>query len=183
MMNRRQTLAAIAAFGGLTAFSGTAAACGMHHIDGPIKVEGAFARASASAAVKSGGAYLQITNTGETADRLVAAKGVAAKRIELHTHLMQDGVMKMIEIEGGVELAPGETATFKPGGNHIMLIGLAGPLVKGEALCLTLVFEQAGEVMVEFPILGVGAMGAEGGAMNHSGHGTMDHSGHGTTTE
>lgn len=192
MITRRHTLAAIAAFGGLTAVSATAAACGMPPMDGPIQIEAPFARASASAGVKSGGAYLQITNNGTAPDRLIAAKGDVAKRIELHTHLMQDGVMKMTEIEGGVELAPGESAIFKPGANHIMMMGLHAPLVKGETFCLTLVFEQAGEIMVDFPILGVGAMDAgmghgdmNHGDMNHSetNQGNMDHSGHGTMTE
>lgn len=138
------------------------------HSKGPIKVESSFARASASAAVKSGAAYVTVTNTGDAPDRLIAVKGTAARSIQLHTHKMQDGAMVMTQIEGGVALATGETVTFKPGGNHIMMMGLTAPLVEGETVPLVLVFESAGEIAVDVPILGIGAM--EHGSMNHSGH-------------
>ncbi len=142
---------------------------GHKHGDGPILIEAAFARASASAVVKSGAAYLKIHNTGDAADRLIAAEGDAAAMIQLHTHIMQDGVMTMTEIAGGVEIPADGAAEFAPGGNHIMLMGLKAPLVEGEVLPLTLVFVKAGRIPVEIPILTVGAMGAD------KGHGTMSH--------
>ena len=144
-----------------------------------IMIEEPFARATASPAVKVAGAYMTLKNMGET-DRLIAAKNDAvAGNIELHTHEMNDGVMSMMEVEGGIVLPKGDTVTFKPGGLHIMMMGLKAPLKKGETLDLTLVFEKAGDVPVSFPILGPGAMSAHGKAGGHSDdHGHGDHSGH-----
>lgn len=163
MFNRRQIIGSLAA---VTLFSGTAlpAAAEMKH--GGIMVDAPFARASASPAVKSGAAYFTLQNHGEMADRLIAVEGDAAARIELHTHVMKDGAMQMTEIEGGVPVAPGESVAFEPGGNHVMMMGLAAPLKEGDTLPLTLVFEHAGKVEVAVPILGVGAMGAT----KHGGH-------------
>lgn len=173
--------AAVLAFTLLTAAAVFAHGSGQDHSHGPITLEDAFSRASASPLVQTGAAYLKITNTGEADDLLIAAEGEAADRIELHTHLMEDGAMKMVEIEGGVPIPAGETVVFEPGAKHIMLIGLTDPLVEGETLTLDLIFEGAGRMALEVPILGVGAMGA---GMEHSGHDGMDHSGdhsgHGT---
>lgn len=166
MFNRRQTMGALAAVSLLTA-AALPATAEMKH--GGIMVDAPFARASASPAVKSGAAYFTLHNHGEMADRLIAVEGDAAARIELHTHVMKDGAMQMLEIEGGVPVGPGESVAFEPGGNHVMMMGLAAPLKEGETLPLTLVFEHAGKVAVQVPILGVGAMGG----MSHG-----DHSGH-----
>lgn len=165
MFNRRQTMAALAT--ATLLFATSSAAAEMKH-DG-IMVDSPFARASASPAVKSGAAYFTVKNHGEMADRLIAVEGDAAARIELHTHVMKDGAMHMTEIEGGVPLAPGESVAFEPGGNHVMMMGLTAPLTEGDTLHLTLVFEHAGKMDVDIPILGVGAMGD----MKHG-----DHSGH-----
>lgn len=174
MTTRRTVLAGLTAMGCLVAVSGPLMAETMNHDHGPIMIKAPFARASASAASKSGAAYMQIMNMGDTADRLIAAKGDAAAMIQLHTHIMKDGAMTMTEIEGGVEIPAGGHAEFKPGAEHIMLMGLHAPLVKGETLHLTLVFEKAGEIAIEVPIMEVGAKGA---GMGHSG----DHSGHGSS--
>jgi copper(I)-binding protein len=165
--------AAVIAFTLLSAAVVFAHGSGHDHSHGPIKLEEAFSRASASPMVQVGAAYLKITNTGDADDRLIAAEGDAAERLELHTHLMEDGAMRMMEIDGGVPIPAGETVVFEPGAKHIMLIGLTDPLVEGETLTLDLVFENAGRMTLDIPILGVGAM--EGG-MDHS----HDHSGHGT---
>ena len=172
MTTRRIFLAAGLGLTGLAVLSAAAVADSMSHgkAMGPIVVEASFARASASPVAKSGAAYVTVTNKGGQADRLVGVKGDAARRIELHTHKMKDGKMTMTPIKGGVTIAPGETVAFAPGGRHIMLMGLHAPLVEGETLKLTLVFEKAGEIPVDIPILGVGAMGHDG--MNH---GSMDH--------
>ena len=123
----------------------------------PIVVEHAWARASAGKA-KNGAAYFSAsTQTG--ADRLiaVAADGVA-KRAGLHGHAMRDGVMRMRPVEA-VEVTADKPVTLKPGGFHVMLMGLAAPLVEGTTFPMVLTFEKAGAVEVIVEVLGVGARG------------------------
>ncbi len=62
-----------------------------------------------------------------------------------------------------LDLAPGQTVEMKPGGLHIMLMGLKAPLKKGGKLILELSFEKAGKITVEVPVAGVAANQASGG--------------------
>lgn len=147
-----------------------------------IMIEDAFIRASASSAVRVGGAFMILENSGDD-DRLIAAKSNVAQTIELHTHLMQDGVMSMVAVDGGIPLPANETVMLEPGGYHIMMIGLHAPLVKGETVDMILVFEKAGEIPVSVPILGPAAMPASGDedAHGHGGHNHgHDHTHHGS---
>lgn len=115
---------------------------------GDIRVDHPWARPSISERTP-GAAYFTLTNTGAEADRLIAARPVGfAERAELHTHIHDNGVMRMREVEGGVEIPAGETVEFRPGGLHVMLFGLAAPLTEGELHPLVLVFQRAGEVEV-----------------------------------
>ena len=99
----------------------------------------------------NGAAYVTIMNMGGEPDRLLSVATPAAERAELHTHSMQGGMAKMRRLES-VDVGPGETVVFEPGGHHIMLMGLATPLVEGKSYPLTLRFERAGEVEVEVMI-------------------------------
>ncbi len=128
---------------------------------GDIAVEGVWARASAGMA-RAGAAFMTIKNSGET-DKLVAAKADVSKRVELHTHLHEDGVMKMRQVEN-IEAAKGMTM-LKPGGLHVMFMGLNAPFKAGTNFPLTLVFEKAGEIKVDVKVRKAGAMGA--GEMKH----------------
>lgn len=148
----------------LGAFTATAAAESFSH--GDITVTDPWARASAGPA-RNGAAFLTIISGGD-ADRLVAASAPVAKKTELHTHLMEDGVMKMRPVEA-IDVAAEEATVLQPGGLHIMFMGLHEPLTEGESFPLTLTFEKAGEMTVEVPVLGPGAMSATGkaGGMKH----------------
>jgi periplasmic copper chaperone A len=97
-----------------------------------------------------GGAYLKITNSGPP-DRLVSANSTQAKSVELHTMSMQGDVMRMREVTG-FELPTGKTIELKPGGNHLMLLGLKTPLKAGVSFPITLKFERAGEVVVSLTV-------------------------------
>ncbi|PWC86167.1 hypothetical protein TSH100_13585 [Azospirillum sp. TSH100] len=121
---------------------------------GPIEIGHPWARATAPSA-PNGGAYLSLTNTGTTEDHLVAASTPAAGKAELHTHLNENGVMKMREVPP-IAIAPGETVTFAPGGLHIMLLGLKQPLEKGARIPMTLRFEKAGSVEVQIAVEAAG---------------------------
>jgi copper(I)-binding protein len=104
-----------------------------------------------------GAGYLKITNNGTTPDRLIGGSSDAAKSFELHVMSMENGVMKMRPVEGGIEIKPGETVEFKPESYHAMFVGLKEPLVQGHRVKATLEFAKAGKVAVEFVVEGVGA--------------------------
>jgi copper(I)-binding protein len=129
----------------------------------PVRVEGAWARATPPGA-KVGGAFVTLINTGDAADRLVSASSGIAERVELHTHIMDGDVMRMREVEGGIPLSPGETVRLQPGGFHIMLLGLKQGLAAGSRFPLTLTFEKAGSVQVDVPVEAMGSMGPGGHA-------------------
>ncbi|MFQ5622829.1 MAG: copper chaperone PCu(A)C [Paracoccaceae bacterium] len=117
-----------------------------------IEISGAYARASSPAA-KSAGAFMEITNASGKPDRLLAVRTDAARMAQIHENLIDaGGVASMHQLEGGIELRPGATIRLQRGGDHIMLMGLAAPLKDGDAVPLTLVFENAGEVTVEVPV-------------------------------
>ena len=138
---------------------------GKMHKVGTIMVEAPWARASA----RRGGAgaiYFTLRNAGGAADRLVETSTTVAKRTEIHTHVMRDNVMRMTKIDH-VKLPAKSTATFKPGGHHVMLMGLEKPLKEGDTVSLTLRFEKAGSVTVPVKVRGITAKGPG----RHSGHG------------
>ena len=115
-----------------------------------IAVEAPFARASAGTA-GAGAAYMTLKSAEASADRLTSASTPAAERAELHTHVMEGDVMRMREVDS-IEIPAGGTVELKPGGLHIMLIGLKAPLKEGESFPLTLSFAKAGPVTVTVPV-------------------------------
>lgn len=158
--------------------------------DGGVSVTAPWARATAPSA-RNGGAFMVVTNGGTEPDRIVAAQTPVAEKAELHTHQMDNGVMKMRPVDA-IDVPPGEPVTLRPGGLHVMLIGLKQPLTQGSHVPVTLTFAKAPPVTVEVPVLGAAAMGTEGAAMSHQGmhqggmhkdgmhkdgmnHGAMDH--------
>ena len=127
---------------------------------GSLQITGAWARATPKGA-QVGGGYLTITNTGSAPDRLVSGSSPAGK-FELHEMSMSGGVAKMRELTNGLEIKPGETLELKPGGNHIMFVGLKQPLERGKRFIATLQFEKAGKLDVEFKVEPIGAPGPSG---------------------
>jgi uncharacterized protein YcnI/copper(I)-binding protein len=132
---------------------------------GDLTVKAPWARATPGGA-KIGGGYLTVTNNGSSADRLVSATVDFADHVEIHEMSMTDGVMKMREISGGLEIKPGETVELKPGGFHMMFVDLKQPLKQGDSVKVTLKFEKAGSLDVKFNIGGIGAT-SSGGMQQH----------------
>ena len=87
------------------------------------------------------GAFMKIT--AKDGARLVAASSPVAGVTEIHEMKMDGNVMKMRAVEGGLELPAGKTVELKPGGFHVMLMDLKGPLAKDSTVPLTLVFKDA----------------------------------------
>jgi len=135
------------------------AASGAHARDyraGSLEIADPWARATPKGAAVGGG-YLRIRNGGTTPDRLTGGSSDVAAKLELHTMTMDNGVMKMRPVEGGLEIKPGATVELKPGSSHLMFVGLKKPLGAGDHVKATLTFEKAGPVDVEFDVSAMGA--------------------------
>jgi len=154
----------------LPLFGGPAPVCAHEFKAGDIMIDHPWARATPGRA-KNGAAFMKLVNTGGTPDRLMGVRGDIADRVELHTHIHEDGVMKM-RPSGPIEVPANGHVMLEPGSYHVMMIGLKAPLVEGETFPVTLVFEKAGEVAVEIKVESVGAGAGHGKKMDHgSGHG------------
>jgi copper(I)-binding protein len=152
---RQLSLVALAA---LTA--GTAA----HDVQvGPIGIAQARARATV-AGQPAGGGFITLSNKGTSADRLIGASAPVAATVEIHTMRMEGDVMRMRPVDA-IELPAGETVELKPGGMHMMFMGLKAPLKAGEGFPLTLRFEKAGEMTIHMHI--EAATGAPAPAHKH----------------
>ena len=136
---------------------------------GGLVIEQPWMRATPGGAKVAGG-FLTIVNTGGEADRLVGGTMPRAGRFEVHEMKMEDGVMKMRELKGGLEIAPGQKVELKPGGYHVMFTDLTAPLKQGEMVKGQLRFEKAGTVDIEFKVEGVGAQGPAGQMQMKHGH-------------
>jgi copper(I)-binding protein len=90
----------------------------------------------------NGAAYFTLKNNGKTARHLIGASSPLSDRVELHTHLKEDGVMKMRKMKDGIIVKPGETLHFKPAGNHIMLMSMKEKLKPGATYDLQLKFKD-----------------------------------------
>lgn len=113
------------------------------------KVESAWARPTV-AGQSAGGGYLKIAG-GATADRLLSASAPVARNVEVHSMEMEGDVMRMRPLDS-VAVPAGQTVELKPGGMHVMFMGLAQPLKSGSSFPLTLRFEKAGDVTVQVKV-------------------------------
>ena len=112
---------------------------------GPINIGHPYARATASGQT-TGGGFLKLENVGAD-DKLLSASAAVSSAVELHLMTMEGDVMRMRQVDG-IALPAGKTVELKPGGLHIMFVGLKAPLKAGDTFPLTLRFEKAGEVTV-----------------------------------
>ncbi len=145
--------------GGAVGWSAIGHAADAASADGTIKIVESWTRATPAGAQVAGG-YLKITNSGSQPDRLIGGTLTIAGKVEVHEMSMTDGVMKMRPLEQGLEIKPGETVEFKPGGYHLMFIGLTAPVKTGDKPQGTLVFQRAGSLDVTFDAMAMGTMPA-----------------------
>lgn len=99
-----------------------------------------------------GGGFVVIKNTGSTDDVLVAAESAVADHVELHEMAMENDVMKMRPVKDGIPVPAGETVELKPGGLHMMFMGVKEPFVEGGTVKVKLTFEKAGSVDLVLPV-------------------------------
>lgn len=126
---------------------------------GDLTITGAFTRATLPKAPVGGG-YFTVQNSGDADDRLISVSSPVAKEGQIHEMAMVGDVMKMQQLSDGLVIPAGETVELKPGGYHLMLMGLSEQLVEGETIPLTLTFETAGEITIDLPIAATAASGA-----------------------
>ena len=124
-----------------------------------VKIEQPWIRATPKGAKVAGGFGIFV-NAGP-ADRLLSASFPAVTgRTEIHEMAVANGVMTMRALPKGIEIPAGGRLELKPGSYHLMLMDLKEPIVEGQKLTGTLVFEKAGPVQVVFPVMPIGAPGA-----------------------
>ncbi|MBN2753193.1 MAG: copper chaperone PCu(A)C [Rhodospirillaceae bacterium] len=128
---------------------------GVAHADptSSLTVSRVWARASAGMA-RAGAAFMIIDNSGPETDALIAASAPVSAVVELHTHVNDGGMMRMRQVDRITVPAQGRTE-LKPGGLHVMFIGLKAPLVEDTHFDLSLVFEKAGRIVVPVTVKSV----------------------------
>ncbi|GHE04837.1 hypothetical protein U879_02210 [Defluviimonas sp. 20V17] len=119
---------------------------------GAIVIKAPYARVSTPMS-KSAAAFMEIENSGADADRLIGVTADVSAVAELHTHEESaGGVMRMVEVKGGILVPAHGSSLLARGGDHVMLMGLKHPLKQGDVVHLTLSFQRAGAVEVDVPV-------------------------------
>lgn len=96
-------------------------------------------------------AFMGLTNSSDQDFALVGAEGTVSKALELHTHIMSDGMMQMKKIDK-IDLPAGKTVMLETGGLHVMLIGLNQELKPDTNVSITLVFNDGSKKQLDFPV-------------------------------
>lgn len=118
-------------------------------------IEDAWARAVPQGAAVTAG-YARIENRGGD-DRLVSASTPAAVETQIHTVDFENGIMRMRELEDGLPLPAAQTVELRPGSFHIMLMQPTRELSVGDEIPVTLSFEHADAITVDFTVRPIGA--------------------------
>jgi len=121
------------------------AACGGSSGGSGLILSDAWVR-NPAIADQPGAAYLVIQNNG-AADKLLSVTSDIVQTIELHESMMSGNMMQMSPVPN-IEVPANGKVELKPGGFHLMLIGLTRPLKVGDKVQLTLNFEKAGRIPV-----------------------------------
>lgn len=117
---------------------------------GDIEIDHPWSREAPPTATVIAG-FFQLKNNAQQDDYLISASTPVAKRVEIHTHEMSDGMMQMKQIDR-VKVAAQETVMFKPGGYHLMIFNPEKAYKQGERFPMTLTFQNAGEIKVELAV-------------------------------
>ena len=135
-----------------------------------VNVESAYARAVPPGQFNSA-AFMQLKNTGTQDISLIEASSDVAKNVELHTHIQDDGVMRMRQVDK-IDLPAGAPVSLQPGGMHIMLIGLTQNLTAGENINLSLKFSDGTQQALHIPVEAIMPMGNMDTMMHKQNHKT-----------
>jgi periplasmic copper chaperone A len=125
------------------------------HEKGDLQIRHPWSRATPPGAKVAAG-YFEIRNNGKQSDRLLSASTPVAKKVEMHVTEHAGEVAKMRQLRA-FEVPGRERLALEPNGAHLMLVDLVQPLKKGERFAMTLRFERAGEIEVQFEVQEMGA--------------------------
>lgn len=120
-----------------------------------VRVDGAYVRA-VPPGLPNSAAFMTLRNGGVQTHTLVGAQSPVAETLELHTHHMEGGMMKMRRVDR-IEVPAGGSVALEPGGLHLMLIGLKGNLKPDQVIELTLKFQDQTTQKLQVPVLGIEA--------------------------
>ena len=123
------------------------AAAGLAHAGVPLEVTGAWV-AEAPPGARAQAAYMTVRNVGGAPQALVAASSPACAVVELH-RTVDDGTVSRMEKVPRLSIAPGEVATFAPGGLHLMLIDPRDRLAAGSVVPIELRLESGASIGVD----------------------------------
>ncbi len=135
---------------GALALFGAGASQAHEYQTGDLTIFHPWARPAAEG--QNGAVYLSIKNGGKEAETFVSAESPAAGKTELHQTSDENGVMKMRAVKEGLEIKPGSSVEFKPGGYHIMLLDLKKPLEEGATVPLKIKLAKAGTISVDIKV-------------------------------
>lgn len=116
-----------------------------------IEIVHPFFRATPPTA-QTGAGYVILKNNGTESDRLIGIETEAAARVTFHQTVTENGMAKMVPIEGGLEIPAGGEYRLGLDGSHAMLEGLTAPIGLGQLIEGTLIFEKAGRVDITFEV-------------------------------
>ena len=115
-----------------------------------LMVSGQYVRATPPHA-KNSAAFLSISNQSNKAVKLIAASSDIADRVELHSHMKEDGMMKMRQVKE-VIINANSDITLQPGGYHVMFLGLKNELKESQNVNITLYFDNGNEINFDAPV-------------------------------
>ncbi|MBB5073799.1 hypothetical protein HNQ69_000925 [Bartonella callosciuri] len=118
---------------------------------GDIEILNPWTRATPKG-IKVGNGYLYIINHSNTPDRLISVSTEGVQTTEIHSMAVVNDIMKMEHMHNGIEIPGNGEITLKPGGNHIMFIGLSQPFEPGDKISAKLMFEKAGTIKIDFSV-------------------------------
>lgn len=111
-------------------------------------------------------AFMVLKNTSNKATAVVNAKSDVSKVVELHTHTHENGMMKMRRIPQ-IDLAANSDTQLKPGGLHVMLIGLKQDLKVGQKVDIELEFADGSKTAISAPVRKINMGMMKKGMMKH----------------
>lgn len=140
--------------------------------DSPLHIMKAWVRPTVKSQTSTGG-YLKIMAHAD--GKIVGASSTIAERTEIHEMSMDGDIMRMRQVQS-VEVEEGDILDFKPGGYHVMFMGLNAPIAKDQEIIFKLEFESKDGIKSSIPVKALATMSGQGGGHDHDHSSDHDHS-------
>lgn len=116
----------------------------------PLEITNAWARATTG---PTGAVYLTARNMNQQEETVIAGVSTPiAKAAELHTTIKDQRFMRMVKMQD-IAIPPAGAVVMQPGGTHIMLVGLEGPLEEGKGFPLTIEIGEEDELTIPVVVM------------------------------